>query len=249
MRSAQPGAPRDRWNLVDAPSGTSIPLSYPARERVKSVCGAVALWGAGVLWGVLMLNVGLSRPTTPQSGRPLALALAVFSIPFLVWGFGYWRRVVAQAPELRVDRRDLTITHSVLLRGQLSIPREDVACVAVDEAGGRDGHDELRFPVVSDGRADMALSTQKAWLYSRYSGAPMPILDTREELPNVAIVLKAPTIVEGARLKRHRMLQVNGGQHGLYPSEPALGLLLRVENPPALREAGRVGRSGVTSAA
>jgi hypothetical protein len=220
---------------VDALSAVSIRLSYPIKDRVKAACGAVLLWAVAVFWTAFMLNVALSRPTTPSSGRPLALALIVCAVPFAIWGLAYWRRVIASTPELCVDPGCLTIKYDVLLRAPLSIPRDQVTCVAVDNAGDRDGYDDLRFPVVSDGHDD-APSGQGRWLYSRYAGAPMPILDTREALPNVAIVFKAPTIIEAARLKRHRMLQVNGGLHGLYRHEPALGLLLRVEDPGALHE-------------
>lgn len=222
---------------MDAQSGVSIRLSYPVRERVKAAFAAGMLWLVAVLWLAFMLNVGLSRPTTPPSGRPLALALTVCAVPFLIWGFGYWRRVLAPSPKLCVDAQRLTVTHDVLLRAPLSIPRQQLTCVAVDDARHRDGYDELRFPMVSDGHDDALESGRGGWLYSRYAGAPMPILDTREQSPNVAIVLKAPTVVEAARLKRHRMLQVNGGQHGLYRQEPALGLLLRADDPATLKEA------------
>ncbi len=222
---------------MDAQSGIAIRLSYPIRDRLKAAFGAVLLWAVAVLWAAFMLNVGLSRPTTPSSGRLLALALTVCAVPFLIWGFGYWRRVLVSSPEVFLAAQRLTVTHDVLLRAPLSIPRDQVTCVAVDDTGEGDRYDELRFPVVSDGHDDGVESGQGSWLYSRYAGAPIPILGTREESPNAAIVLKAPMVIEAARLKRHRMLQVNGGQHGLYRREPALGLLLRVEDPAALKEA------------
>lgn len=73
-------------------------------------------------------------------------------------------------------------------------------------------------------------------MYSRYSGAPMPMLAEPEEIPNVAVMLRGPTFIEGARLGRKRPLQVNGGRLGLYRNQPVIGLLLRVEEPDRLRQ-------------
>ena len=66
-------------------------------------------------------------------------------------------------------------------------------------------------------------------------GLPDALLDPRERTPNVAILFAQPALIESARLARRRPLQVNGGPHALYRSEPALGLLLDISDPGRLR--------------
>jgi hypothetical protein len=224
---------------MEAPQGqgVKIALRYPISERLKAAGAAAMLWGVAALWAAFMLKVALFRPATPQSGRPLALTLVACSVPFLIWGAGYWRRLVASSPMLRIDSRQLTICHEALLSAPLTIAHAHVSCVAVDETGTRQAHDELRFPVTFDSREQDCPSGEGRWLYSRYAGAPMPLLDTGEHTPNLAIVFKAPTLIDVARLKRRRPLQVNGGHQALYRREPALGLLLRVVDPAAVRDA------------
>jgi hypothetical protein len=123
-------------------------LVYPVAVRVRAVVGALAMWLIAVAWGALMLHVGLGRPATPPSGRPVALALILLAVPFLAWGFGYWRRVIAAAPELVVRGSQLTILHPLLLRSPLVLTHEELAGVAVDGKGARSMSDELRFPVL-----------------------------------------------------------------------------------------------------
>jgi hypothetical protein len=218
------------------PGPARIGLSYPFSERVKAAWGALLLWSVAMLWGALMLKVGLFRPQTPASGRPLALGLMLLAVPFLLWGWGYWRRLVAATPELVVASNRLVISHPVLLKAPLELHREHLSCVAIDSAGVHDGQDELRFPVVVDTSGEPSGSNVRRWLYSRFAGAPLPLLDTRGELPNVAVLFTGPTLIGAARHERRRPLQVNGGRCGLYRREPVLGLLLRVSDPERVRE-------------
>jgi hypothetical protein len=214
-----------------------VALAYPFSERVKAACSALSFSSVAAFWAGFMLKVGLFRPETPASGRPPALGLSVLAVPFLLWGWGYWRRLIASTPELIVDANRLVIRHQVLLSGPLTLPRSHVSCVAVDDIGVHDGQDKLRFPMMVDTQAQPAGSNVRRWLYSRFAGAPLPLLDTREELPNVAVLFKGPTLIDVARHARRRPLQVNGGRTSLYRREPVIGLLLRVAEPDRIREA------------
>ena len=213
-----------------------IELVYPAAERIRAVCGVVVMWSVGVAWAVFMLNVGLDRPQTPSGGRPVAVALVALSAPFFVWGYGYWRRVFASTPTIALRHGSLVIDYEPLLRAPIVLRRSMLAGVAIDDAGTRVASDELRFALVTDLLAAPEAAPSGRWLYSRYSGSPVPVLGTRERTPNVALLFTQPTYIEAARLGRRRPLQVNGGERALYRHEAARGLLLDVSDSDRLRE-------------
>ena len=213
----------------------SVPLVYPASERARAACGAFAMWLIAVGWAAMMLRVGLDRPQTPAAGRPLAVALAGLSTPFFVWGFSYWRRLLASTPTVTVDYGRIVISYDAFLKAPIVLGRQIVSGVAIDEAGAKWSEDELRFQIVTDAFAGPSPASPGRWLYSRFSGCPFPLLDPRERTPNVALMFANPALIESARLARRRPLQVNGGPRALYRSEPALGLLLDVSEPGRLR--------------
>jgi hypothetical protein len=134
-----------------------------------------------------------------------------------------------------VDRGRIVISYDAFLKAPIVLGREIVSGVAIDEAGGKWAEDELRFQIVTDAFARPSGTSPGRWLYSRFSGCPMPLLDPRERTPNVALLFTHPALIESARLARRRPLQVNGGPRALYRSEPALGLLLDVSDPRRLR--------------
>ena len=213
-----------------------VELAYPATERIRAACGVLAMWSVGVAWAALMLNVGLARSQTPPGGRPVAIALVALSAPFLAWGYGYWRRLVASKPTITCRPGALVIEHEALLRAPIVLKRSMLSGVAIDDVGKRLANDELRFALVTDSLAAPESASSGRWLYSRYAGCPIPVLGTRERTPNVALLFALPTFIEAARLGRRRPLQVNGGSHALYRHEPALGLLLDVSDTDRLRE-------------
>lgn len=214
-----------------------LALVYPRAARLRAALGALAMWLVAVAWGALMLHVGVDRPATPPSGRPLALALIVLCAPFLAWGFGYWRRVVAAAPLLIVSGSRLTLIHPLLLRSPLVLSAAELSAVAVDRTGAGSARDQLRFPVFGDALGSAGGGSPTRWLYSRFAGAPMPRLATGAELPNVALLFKHHLLIDAARHTRRRPLRVNAPAGTLFRAEPASGLLLSLCDPDRLSEA------------
>lgn len=203
-------------------------LAFHAAERLRAAVGVLVMWAVALGWTAFMLNVALWRSQTPATGRPVALALILVGIPFLWWGSGYWRQLIARPPRLWLRGDRLVIDHAIALRSPLVLHRSQLAGVAIDDIGMTDGRDVLRFPIVTDVHDPTSRSGR--WLYSRYAGAPIPSLAEREQSPNVALLFKRPLLIDAARLPHHRPLQVNGGAHALYREQAATGILLRVDD-------------------
>ncbi len=139
------------------------------------------------------------------------------------------------AGTLRVSKDDLVVDARAEFRGRLEIPWDSIRKAVVDD-GGRWGYvsEVCRFPVYADRPDGPGHGTLIGPLWSQASSlmpprCPVPALDpVPARAPNVALIfdpgVAAPT-------------QREQSGHGSTGVEPIVGLLLRVDDPDAAREA------------
>lgn len=215
------------------PLPTALPPSAPRRLALAPAPGrrgGLAIVAFGALLGlptVLSLFVAVAHVPTP-AGRVfmVCLGLATFA------GLALWMvsrlRILLTKGELVVTSAGLTIDHAGLLKEPFEIPRSAVRAVVIDDGAWSD---HRRFPVARGEfhvPGEREASDEVVWLWAKDELGLVPLLGIGNELPNVALLVRDPTLEPRVR----RVVLT-----GPIPGEALTGMMLAVADPVAARTA------------
>lgn len=163
--------------------------------------------------------------------------LAVFFGAFLAWLALIEGRITSAKPYIQVQGDHLVVVNAGLLKGPLIIPRSSVSGIAFDDAEHQEDENTRDSPAVC-----RVFSKQLPTRFQLpddpgahlYPGglAIMPMIGSRLQIPNVAIITKEPLDLASVSRVMAAAMQDN---RALLESAATPGLFLRVADTAELR--------------
>jgi hypothetical protein len=159
-----------------------------------------------------------------------------------VSGWSNLKAAFARRARLEVLNDRLAIYHGGVFRHPTAVAWDDVETVAFDDRPFRykRSGSHQRFDLMPEGLEETESAVVKngalRWLFSRSGGAPLPLLGQVFDVPNVAVLFKEPKVLRPIR----RFQKAFPSKVRLGPpihKRKSRGLLMRVKDAPALREA------------
>lgn len=198
----------------------SVRLAQPVGGRIVTAAGLLIVGALAIPVALLSLYVSAQMMESPAAGVVMGI-IAVFLIALIVVVARSTLWEIVGRPTLRTDAAgDLIIDHPALLRAPLCLSRDDVLVVDVDTTGG-----DTRFAVTDPRRRSTAGPV--GWLWRYGEPAPVPVLDTTPDRPNIAIILRHAVPAPAPRGR---------AGHAILAGERIDGLLLQAVEPKVARE-------------
>ena len=212
-------------------------MGHTAQIRLpfKRMRGAAAFaWIAAAFLtslGVVVVIDGVRHSRIPEIVMGAALVTLVFAS---IFGMVRTRRSGRGYMELRND--SLVLHDPKLLEHPWEIPIDLIRGALVDSGRPRFRLEGQRRFSIENGSGNGVAPELARWLYSELGGSPLPLIGQNQP-PNVAIVFGAPLEIETLRPRRSPWTSTGsfGGASQPTPGEEYRGVLVAVEDPPAVR--------------
>ncbi len=215
----------------------------PLRLRISFYSRFVAFFRGffpltfGTLAIVSAFQYALTRTDEPLQARTIVALIGWHAGSLgLALGWLMMRTAVVRRARLMVDEGGVRLEHKGMLRLPLVISKATIklAAVETDPPRRRFGlRDSKRFHLPTTLESSNRLPE---WLYSRSSGSPFPLLSHVTDPPNVALLFNETISTYQAR-RTTKVFPVKGPVHMVRPRLQTRGLMLRVADPEAARNA------------